>query len=382
MNAGNGSTSNGRDQFIPIRKSDILDALVEHGQLTSEACKAQFRQVCRMLGAIFHFEYFERLEILRRDYYYFDPEHDPRSRFDATALERAYRELIESFTKVLKGANFVEVSHAEVQQEHRESALVRVTLRAPIEQFREVRFFRRGHHQEIFEVPRWFGLGRKKVEATVHDDVVLMVAMKSEADLAGRTRRKLRAHRKCRPGAVLIKYFRNIASADLNALFPNVEVVMSRFDKIFLGVPALAGSVPILLNLWSTVTVLFLVAGAYLGISGAVEESQLKTALAGVSGLIALGGFIMRQWTKYQRQSLKYQKELTDNVYYRNINNNAGIFDYIIGAAEEQECKEALLAYYFLSTAGYPLTQDELDRRIEQRISNTFGVGLHLQIEQ
>jgi NADH:ubiquinone oxidoreductase subunit 6 (subunit J) len=118
---------------------------------------------------------------------------------------------------------------------------------------------------------------------------------------------------------------------------------MSGFDKVLLGVPALAGGVPILLNLWSTITVLFLVVGFYLGISAAVEESQLKTALAAVSGLVALGGFIMTQWVKYQRQSLKHQKELADNVYYRNVNNNAGIFDYIIGAAEEQECKEAFL---------------------------------------
>jgi hypothetical protein len=387
MNAGNGqgngqdSTADGRDQFIPVRKCDITDALIEHGQLTSESSKSQFRQVCRMLGAIFHYEYFERLELLRRDYYYFDPEHNPPSRFDAAALDHAYGELMESFSAVLKGANFVEVSHEHVQQEHRESALVRVTLRAPIEQFREVRFFRRGHHMETFEIPRWFGLRRRKVEATVHDDVVLMVAMKSEANLDSRTRRRLRGQRRCRPGAVLIKYFRNIASADLNALFPNVEVVMSRFDKIFLGVPALAGSVPILLNLWSTVTVLFLVIGAYLGISGAVEESQLKTALAGISGLVALGGFVMRQWTKYQRQSLKYQKVLTDNVYYRNINNNAGIFDYIIGAAEEQECKEAFLAYYFLSTAASPPTEDELDKRIEQWLKDTFAVDIDFEVD-
>jgi len=380
---GNGQDSahDGRDQFIPVRKCDITDALIEHGQLTSEASKSQFRQVCRMLGAIFHYEYFERLEALRRDYYYFDPENDPRSRFDKASLDRAYGQLIESFTAVLKGANFVEVSHDEVQQEHRESALVRVSLRAPIEEFREVRFFRSGHHTETFEIPRWFGLRRRKIEAMVHDDVVLMVAMKSEADLAGRARRKRLAQRKCRPGAVLIKYFRNIASADLNALFPNVEVVMSRFDKILLGVPALAGGVPIVLNLWSTVTVLGLVIGAYLGVSGAVEESQLKTALAGVSGLVALGGFIMRQWTKYQRQSLKYQKVLTDNVYYRNINNNAGIFDYIIGAAEEQECKEAFLAYYFLSTAASPPTEKELDLRIEQWLKDTFAVDIDFEVD-
>ena len=47
----------------------------------------------------------------------------------------------------------------------------------------------------------------------------------------------------------------------------------------------------------------------------------MKTALAALSGLVALGGFALRQWVKYQRRSLQYQMELTDNIYYRNINN-------------------------------------------------------------
>jgi len=44
--------------------------------------------------------------------------------------------------------------------------------------------------------------------------------------------------------------------------------------------------------------------------------------------------------------------------YYRNVNNNSGIFDYVIGAAEEQECKEAFLAYHFLHTAPAPPTAE------------------------
>jgi hypothetical protein len=92
--------------------------------------------------------------------------------------------------------------------------------------------------------------------------------------------------------------------------------------------------------------------GFYLGVAAAVEHDELKRAFAAMSGLAALIGFVMRQWLRYQRQSLKHQKELTDNIYFRNVNNNAGIFDYMIGAAEEQECKEAFLAYYFLRTGG------------------------------
>jgi hypothetical protein len=149
---------------------------------------------------------------------------------------------------------------------------------------------------------------------------------------------------------------------------------MSIFDTLALGVPAIAGGIPILLNLASTVTVLFLVIGFYLGLVAAVEHDELKRGFAAMSGLAALIGFIMRQWLRYQRASLKYQRELTDNIYFRNVNNNAGIFDYIIGSAEDQECKETFLAYYFLRTASLPLTQAELDRRIEQWLDEAFGV--------
>ncbi len=107
----------------------------------------------------------------------------------------------------------------------------------------------------------------------------------------------------------------------------------------------------------------------------------MKSAFAAMSGLVALGGFIMRQWLRYQRQSLKYQKELTDNIYFRNVNNNAGIFDYMIGAAEEQECKEAFLAYYFLRTAATPPTQDELDRSIEGWLKEQFGLDIDFEVD-
>jgi hypothetical protein len=369
-----------RDHFIAVRKTDILDALIEHGRLADEAQREQFAQVCRRLGAIYHYEYFAELERLRDDYFYFNPEIEPHARLDAAALERAYAELVLSLTTVLEDANFVEMSHAEIAEAHRRRSVMRVEIEAPLDDYREVRFFRRGHHEETVETAGWLGLRRRSTQVLVYDDVVLFVAMKPEAAIVSRRERKRLALRKIRPGSVLIKYFRNIASVDLNALFPNVRVVLSMRDKLLLSGPALAGGLPILLKLASTITVLFLVIGFYFGLSANVADKDMAGALAAISGLGALGGFIMRQWLRYQRQSLKYQKELTENVYFRNVNNNAGIFDSMIGAAEDQECKEAFLAYYFLSTAERAPVQAELEARIERWLAQAFGVEVGFKV--
>jgi hypothetical protein len=160
-----------------------------------------------------------------------------------------------------------------------------------------------------------------------------------------------------------------------------VRVVMSAFDKVVLGLPAVAGGIPIVLNLIPTMTVLFLVIGFYLGLTGEVEHDEIKKAFAALSGLFALGGFILRQWLRYQAQSLKYQKAVSDNIYFRNVNNNAGIFDYIIGTAEEQECKEAFLAYYFLVTASEPLAQAELEKRIERWLTERFRLDVEFAVD-
>lgn len=236
------------------------------------------------------------------------------------------------------------------------------------------------NHHETVETASWFGLRKESHDVVVYDDLILFVAMKPETQIVSKRHKRNLQRRKIRAGSVLIKYFRNIAAKDLNALFPNVRVVMSTLDKLSLSVPALAGGIPILINLASTITVLFLVIGFYLGLVAAVEQDHLKKAFAAMSGLVALGGFIMRQWLRYQAQSLKYQKELTDNIYFRNVNNNAGIFDYMIGAAEDQECKEAFLAYYFLRTATTAPTQAELESQIETWLREKFGVDIEFDV--
>jgi hypothetical protein len=373
-----------RDRVIPLRKSDIIDGLIAEGRL-DEADQARFRQLARMLGAILHYEYLEELDRLRETYFYFDPEVDPHEFGSAKDLNAAYQELSNEFVRVLTDANFIEVSHEEITKAFAEGARVRVKIKAPVEDYRDVRMFRRGSHMETIKVPAWFGLRRRPLEIKVYDDVVLMVATKPGGVDAADNRLALlsarRGGQKVRSGAVLLKYFRHIARADLKALFPNVRVVRSLIDHLTLGVPAILGGVPILIKLASTMTVLFLVAGFYLGLSGTMHDKDMEQALAALSGLLALGAFLLRQWGNFHRQALIHQKQLTDNVYYRNVNNNSGIFAYLIGEAEDQDWKEVLLAYYTLLTETGPVTREALDARIEEFLVRVIGVSADFDVD-
>jgi hypothetical protein len=371
-----------RDRFIPLRKSDIVGGFVADGCL-DEAEQASLRQFARTLAAIFHYRYFEELDRLREAYFHFDPEIDPKQ--SASDLDAAYRGLSDEFVRVVTEANFIEISHDEIIRAFAEHALVRVKIKVPIQDYRDVRMFRRGHHKETIEIPSWFGLRRRPLEVDVYDDVVLMVATRPDGAAPAEPRKALssarRSRQKIRGGAVLFKYFRHIARGDLEALFPNVRVVMSLFDRLALGVPAIVGGVPILLKLASTLTVLFLVAGFYLGLNGTMHDNDTQQALAALSGLFALGAFVLRQWGNFHRQSLIHQKQLTDNIYYRNINNNSGIFNYLIGEAEEQDWKEALLAYYGLLTAKAPLSRETLGARLEDMLGRVFDIQVAFDVE-
>ena len=357
-----------RHHFIPVRKSDIVSALAAD---IDERERDRFREYCRLLGLTLHYEFYAELERLHDAYFHFDP----RVTAAKAGGHETYADLLATLRRVLERANFIEVTQDEVDRAWHERGLVAVDVRAPLDEYSDVRFFRRGRHREVFEAVDWFGLRRRTRDADVYDDVVLVAATSADPPKAARGGKR----RKHRDGAVFIKYFHGIAGADLNTLLPEVRVVMNVRDRWLLGLPALVGTVPLVLKLAPTLAVLFLLAGIQLGYSAAVEEDQLKQALAVTSGVLALGGFCAHQWLKYRHRALRYHAAIRDSLYFRNANNNAGVFDSLVGAAEEQEFKEAVLAYRFLM--ALPSDEPSLDRRIEQWLNDRFGVDVDFEVE-
>ncbi|MGF1501691.1 MAG: TMEM143 family protein [Paracoccaceae bacterium] len=361
-----------RGRYIPLRKREILDAVAAMPEI-SESDRAGLCQLAQRLALLFHIDFFKDREALKDLYVRFNPDQPGEGAVPAAPEDRA--RFVETLEAALVAANFRILPAEEIHTERDAAGRVSAQVRVPRDVFDEVRFYARGRRRTPIEVRRWFGLKREQVEVRVYDHVVFLAALLSEIPP-----KRLRGTR-LRAGAIYLKLFRDIPHADLETLYPNARVVMGLKDKLILGVPALMGGIPILINILPALTVLFLVIGFYLGVTGRVEGDQTKQALAAISGLGALGGFLMRQWVKYERQKLKYQKQVAENAYFNNMNNNAGFFDYLVGASEDSEVKEAFLAYAFLHLSDRPLTRPDLDARIEAWLTERFEVDVDFEIE-
>ena len=128
-----------RDQFIPVRKSDILGALNNTG-LSRYRRAGEIPAVLPAARRDLPLRVFRGLEKLRDDYYYFNPENPLEPKRDPQTIEQARLELLETLEKVLKGANYVEVPLAEIEQAHEEHVL-KVKVETTMEHYHQVRFF-------------------------------------------------------------------------------------------------------------------------------------------------------------------------------------------------------------------------------------------------
>jgi hypothetical protein len=363
-------------QFIPIRKPDLIAALAKDN-LTPDQTR-DFYTLCTFLGAYYHHDFYDELTELKDSFEVFSksstvsPSGDHDARFES---------MTQTFVGVLHRANFVELTKEQVLHLGGDNPLLDVRTRTPMDIYETVRIFYRGLRKEV--ITHKTVLSSKQIPQEFFDDVVVLVRFR-KAGTATARQRLLNRQRPLPggavPGSVLIKSFRHIARSELPMLLPDVQVVMSRKDALFLGGPALIGGIPIALNLLPALSVVLVVIGAYLGFSGTVTQDNLMKAVGALSALVGAGAFMFRQYSNYAFRKLKYQKKLADNVYFKNVNNDSGVFDTLIGTAEEQEVKEVYLAYHALLAYGPAAHAGDLDRRIEAWLKSNFGITMDFEV--
>ncbi len=334
----------------------------------------EFRQLSYMLDQVYQFEFHRIIEALKHAYADLDPDSDTRN------LDYPESGASESFVSLLDGllekANYERVTESDLKRALSESSLFKIRLQVDFNDFSEVSLFARGQSVRTETISTWFGLRSKTIDFINYERVVVYLKIRDDY-----VRDRLDSEI-CRPGATLLKMFRNVPRADLEMLFPNTRVGMRLMDKLLIGIPAVvSGGIVLTTKLGASLVLLGSLFGYWLGVSSQPVELNQAAVLALLAGAAALAGYLWKQFNNFKNRKIRFMQALTQNLYFKNLDNNAGVFYRLANDAEEEESKEAILAYHFLLMSSAPMTRGELDRNIETWFESEWDCEVDFEID-
>ena len=363
-------------RYIPFRKHDIITMCAK--ELTKDQ-QTSFKQLCELLASLIHFQYHGTLESLKNNYAPFDPNSDTRLINSVTDEQKAQcqRDFAKDFANVLNAANFEVITHQDLQDALNEESLFKVRLEVEFEDFEEVVFYRRGESQLSETITSFWGLRKKPLHFTNYDRVAVFIRFKDKAYFESKNKLPMGFE----PSSTIVKLFQNVPKADLEMLFPNSEVRMRPIDKVIIGSSALIGGAVVLVTkVGASLLLLFALFAFWGGFSDKVVTMTQQHFITLAIGIGVFGSFVFKEWSKFKNRKIKFMKALSDNLYFKNLDNNAGVFHTLIDAAEEEDIKEALLAYSFLLKSKNGLSAHALDEQIETWFKSKYQCELDFEI--
>lgn len=365
------------DRFIPYRKQDIVEMCLR--ELEFDDSGTSFRQFCELLSNSFHVEYHQTLESLKNDYAPFDPNADTKQLEPYSSEQKAQCQarFAENFAGVLNAANFEKITEQDLQEALTEESLFKVRLEVEFDDFEQVVFYRRGESQLSESITSFFGLRKQSINFTNFDRVAVFITFKGKEHFDQKNKLLLGFE----PGSTIVKLFQNVPKADLEMLFPNSEVRMRPIDKAIIGGSAVVGGAVVLVTkLGASLVLLATLLAFWLGWREESVEMTQQHFISFAIGMGVLGGFVFKEWSKFKNRKIKFMKALSDNLYFKNLDNNAGVFHTLIDAAEEEDFKEAILAYSFLLNSSSGLSAQALDNTIEHWFENKYQSQVDFEI--
>jgi len=311
-----------------------------------------FRSFSRLTSALYHYEFHDREQVI------IDAWEEVGDDPDAADL------LVAELTGLLDGANYIPVTAAELDEALANESLIRVRLEVDLDDYDQLLIYRRGSRHDTVQIPKWMGLRSVTHTITVDQRVVVYTRVKPRSWFDGHEIDP--ARRNLIPDHVSLKHFQNVPRADIEMLLPSTQVRLRLMDSLVVGVPAVASGIAVLATkLLPTLGLIFLLAGAWLGLRDEQPDIDQAALVILFGGVITLGAFVVRQWTKLKNRRLDYLKTLTENLYLRTLAAGVGVFHSLLSSAEQQEVAEVLLAYRFLLGAPDGLTAADLDTAVE-----------------
>jgi hypothetical protein len=376
-------SANSIERFIPISKQDIIADLLAAAHWIPEQ-QQQFADFCNLFTALYHYKFHNYLENLKNYYRPFNPDIDTIARhYPAEAKQQHYNQLIKEIYQLLNHANYEPLSVTDINQAMTADSYYGVKVSVDWDDFAEIIIYYRGFSTLVKLKRTWSSLFLRtsQSEITIYKKLFLLLKFKTTPErikewiaIKGnhsekQAKKRIRQARQAWPTNmneehIFIKLFKDIPLSDLEMLFPNQRVRFKLFDKIKLGITSGGGTIAGIISVVSKASVIF---------------TNPITFIVAFFGFI---GIIFRQIMGFFNQRTRYMMKLSQNLYFLNLDNNLGVINYLVDMAEEEECKEAILAYYFLYIhADKNYTKEQLDQKIENYLHQQYGVVVNFEIE-
>lgn len=378
-----------REAFIPYSRQEIIELCVADGKI-SPAEQQDFRDFCKILAAYYHFKLHRSLEILKANFIPFNPDLEPKRSERALNknpdIQQQEQDLLDTLVSILQRANYYPISRQTLNLALLDGSMFDLKTEVDFNDFEQMICYARGDRSEKITSQKW-GFKTEEQTIEIYQRVVLLIKFKHEQHFQDKP--VAQEELDFKPGKTYVYLYKNLSKLDLEFIFPNVKMSMNWKDRLLFGVPAIGAAIPLILRVIPQLILIFgviiyLVLGYQPIEQLQVKEEQVRDIapilIAVMSLIITMGGFAFRQYTTYKNKQIKFQKSVTETLFYRNIANNTGVFKYLIDAAEEEECKEIILAYYHLLTSERPLTPSQLDDRIEAWMEDNFDTKIDFDI--
>ena len=344
----------GREHFIPVARADwrvlMTDLAVEGGLNPDE-----FEEFCALLDTLVHMQSYHDHAEVSENYSKLDP--DSISERIPTAMELDSADQVGQLTlsqidQIMVRANYQKLSRTELLDALQNASDFGIPMTSDFTVFRRFGVYIRGKvigkrvRRRLSNFYR-----REEVDVPLYQRLVIcfQVIETASTDVEHRS------------DCLYIKSFKNIPQHDIDMLLPGTKVRMTIIDRGKIVLPTLSGLAILVFRLFAVVS---------LGLFALV--SLLSTTL----------GYALKTVFGYFRTKNKYQHDLTKNLYYQSLGNNAGVLQQLQNEAEVQDIQECLLAYTLL-LLNYPqgATARQLDISAERFIHETVEFPVNFEVD-
>jgi hypothetical protein len=343
-----------RERSLPVRQGDLTRLLLAEPGLTAED-RGRLTAFGRTLGAIFHGEFFEKLRELKELYAPLDPDADYVRLPGCTRplTDSSDEDFLKPFEETLERANYRPLDMHVIEEAISAPNELGLTYVPNFRLFEHLKIYVRGYTRIVRNCRSVRTNFRKRtVVLDAYQRMVIALKFRAGEEIGPFVSSNL----------LYLRMFKDVPHVDMEMHLPEqgTKVRMRWIDKAQIASPLAIGIPTLAMKIILGLTTPFALGALMVPIT------------AGVNSFFG-----------FQRAKHRHLSSMIQKLYYMTLANNASVLTRLIDSAEDEEYKEAMLAYYFLwrgSEDGEPWNVHRLDRHIERFLTEKTGVEINFEV--